>query len=272
MKKLFVVFLAVLMLCSVAYAATWADGLSPQKPYSGTPEVDFNETIGYMMFFPVNGSNVDVRVDTLTIYMPREDVNIAEGTLYLYRNGDDLAEEIAISADTVVVRPMLEEELDALMWGCGTAFDFKLANPLEINSKYLVQVTEGAIVSSEYEAVSPAIAGEDAWVFDTITANYIENLTYNRMVEGSDAPATVDSVVVGDYASFDIVIGEDAAYAVVFSNAGLIVPEANYFEANATTTVNFPANGTVDWGVAFFDAEDNLVYIHSVITEVKAAE
>lgn len=272
MKKLLVLCLAAMLLGSIAFAAAWDEGLGPNKPYVGTPEVDFNETIGYMMFFPINGSNIDVRVDTLTIYMPREDVDIAEGTLYLYRNGDQLAEEIAVSAETVTVRPMLEDELEALMWGCGTAFDFKLADPLEINSNYLVQLTEGAIVSDGYAAVSPAIAGEDAWVFNTVTANYIEDLSYNRLVEGKDVPEQVDTVAVGDFASFDIVLGEDAAYAVIFANAGLIVPSANYFEANAAATVNFPANGTVEWGVAFFDAEDELVYMHSVVTEVNAAE
>ncbi len=271
MKKFFIVCLAVMLLCSNAFAATWADGLSPQKPYSGTPEVDFNETIGYMMFYPINGSNVVGGENVLSIFMPREDVVAGEGILYLHTKEDGLVEEIAINADTMIARPMNEEELEAMLWGCGTVFEITLAQPLEINRNYIVQLTEGSIVSPDYEAVSPAIAGENAWTFDTKTANYIEKLTYVRLVEGQDKPEDVENVLVGDTAKFNIVIG-DAAYAVVYCDAGLIVPAANYFTETTETTINFPANGTVEWGVAFFDAENNLVYVSSVITEVNAAE
>ena len=272
MKRIIVICLAVMLLCSNALAATWADGLGPQKPYSGTPEVDFNETIGYMLFYPVNGSNVIAGNDEISIYLPREDVETSEGTFYLYSKEENLVEEIVINAETMVARPMTEEELEATMWGCGTAFTVKLSQPTVENRHYIVQLTEGCIVSTEYEAVSPAIAGEDAWTFNTETDNDIKSITYTRVVEGEEKPAVVEDVQVGDSATISIVMGEETAYAVIFCDEGIILPEANYFTESGDTVVRVPANGTVAWGIAYFDAENNMIYVSDIVTEVKAAE
>ena len=273
MKRLVVICLAVMMLCTNAFAATWADGLGPQKPYLGTPEVDFNETIGYMMLYPTNGDNVNVDdLLVLKIYLPREDVAVGEGKLAIKSKGIGVIEEIEITEETFVARPMTEEELEALMWGCGTVFEIALEKPLQINRNYYVEMSEGAIVSNEYEAVSPKISGKKEWYFNTETENYIDKLSYKRVVEGKDKPQSVDTVQVGDYAEFDIVMAEDTAYAVIFCDNGAIIPASNYFEEGVKTTIDFPVEGTVEWGVAFFDAEDYLLYIHRIETVVNAAE
>jgi len=272
MKKFFVVCLAVMMLCTNAFAAEWAEGLSPEKPYQGTPAVDFNETIGYMMLYPINGSNIDGGELVLKIYMPREDVAAGEGTLKLKSKEDGTVEKIEISPETFVARPMTEEELEAMMWGSGTVFEITMTKPIDINCHYHVEMSAGAIVSPDYEAASPAIKKKDAWYFDTETVNYIDKLTYTRIVEGKDKPQKVEEVQVGDTAEFKIIMGEETAYAVIFCDSGLIVPETNYFEEGAEASVQFPVSGTVEWGVAYFDSEDYLVYIHRIETEVNAAQ
>ena len=272
MKRFIVICLAIMMLCTNAFAAEWAEGLSPNKPYQGTPAVDFNETIGYMMLYPVNGDNINGGELVLKIYLPREDVQAGEGTLKLKSKEDGTVEEVEVSAETFVARPMNEEELNAMMWGSGTVFEITMTKPIDINRNYYVELSEGAIVSPDYEAVSPDIKRKDAWYFDTMTINYIDKLTYNRVVEGKDKPQKVETVQAGDTAEFKIVMDEETAYAVIFCDSGLIVPETNYFEEGTETTIQFPVEGTVEWGVAFFDSEDYLVYIHRIETIVNPAE
>lgn len=272
MKRLVVICLAVMLLCANAYAATWADGLGPQKPYLGTPEVDFNETIGYMMLYPTNGDNVNVdELHALKIYLPREDVEVGTGEISVKSKGIGLVEKIEITAETFVARPMTEEELEQMMWGCGTVFEIAMSKPLQINRDYYIEMSEGAIVSTEYEMVSPKISGRKEWYFNTDTDNYIDKLEYKRLVDGKEKPQKVETVQVGDFAEFDIIMDEETAYAVIFCDAGAIIPAANHFEEGVKTTIDFPVEGTVEWGVAFFDAEDYLVYIHRIETVVEAA-
>ena len=68
-KKIAAIMLALLMLvpCAQASEGTWAEGLSPQKPYSGSKEVDFNESIG--LFFRVfTGLDHGFRILFSTLY------------------------------------------------------------------------------------------------------------------------------------------------------------------------------------------------------------
>ena len=84
MKKTMVLVLVLVMLCvGMAQAAEWTNGLSPSKPYPGVPEVDLNEIMGYMMFYPSVNMPKEYACQRLFIYLPREDVRAGKGTLYL---------------------------------------------------------------------------------------------------------------------------------------------------------------------------------------------
>lgn len=270
MKKIIVAMLALVLLCASASAASWPEGLGPQKPYTGSPEVDFSQTIGYMMLMPVNGERCRPGTMTLKIYLPREDVRAGEGVLYLHSEEDNLVTEIAISAETMIGRAMTEEELEAMLWGCGTMFEITMEHPLEANRNYIVQMTEGCIVSDEYEAVSPAIAGRKVWTFNTDTENYVDGLTFKRMVNGQKITVRPERVEVGDTAEFTVAMGKEAVFAVIYCDAGTLSTETSYMEVGTAASVYFPASGTVEWGVVFFNAENMVVDTVSFITTVNA--
>lgn len=269
MKKLLALVLVLAMCaCASAMAAEWAEGLGPQKPYAASPEIDFNESFGYMMFLPVNGQWVAPGTSTLSIFLPREDIQVGEGELKLFSKEDGQMEEIAVSAETLVQRAMTEAELEGLVWGSGTVFEVKLANPLEPNKHYYVQLSKGSIVSPDFEVASPALSGKKAWTFSTEVESYVESVSFLRVVEGEEEPTVVENPMVGDTAKVSIVLGEDAAAAALYCNAGTFSTEETYFEESAETTLYFPANGEVEWGVIFMDAEGKLVYTKDFVTKV----
>ena len=270
MKKFIVICLALMMLCTNAFAATWLDGLGPNKPYTGVPEVNLDETIGYMMLSPINDSNVRAGSLTLGVYMPREDVAVGEGFLYLHTEEDGPVLEIEITEQTMTARAMTEEELEARLWGCGTVFEIELGEPLMPNRHYVVQMTEGCIISTSNDVLSPAIAGREGWYFNTIQLSYVENLTYFTAIEGENTPVEAENVQAGDTASFSIVIGENAVAAAMYAVSGTFYYQQSYFTESCETTVTFPEAGEVVWGVVYMDAEGNTVDYTEIITNVSA--
>ena len=269
MKKIFAIILALVMCAGMsAMAAEWAEGLGPNKPYSGSPEVDFSETIGYMMFLPINKANIAPGANTLSIFLPREDVETGSGTLKLFSKEANLVEEIAISAETMVARPMLDVELNAMMWGCGTAFEIELAKPLERNHHYYVQMTEGCIKDANTDVVSPAITGKKSWVFDTEMDSYVDSITFYRAVEGQAEPVVVETVQPGDTAKLSVILAEDVAAAAVYCDSGVILPDVSYVEQSGEIIVRFPATGEVKWGVIFVDENGMGIYSAEIITDV----
>ena len=177
---------------------------------------------------------------------------------------------------------------EAMLWGCGTAFEVTLKNPLQPNQNYFVQMSEGCISSEEYDVASPAIAGRDSWTFNTNSDNIIEDLIYIREVEGSEQPEKVKDVQPGDKAVFEIVFGEDAVAAALFCDAGSIDALETYFQkvipaepaegeepeeiAPVMAEITFPEAGEINWGVAFLDANGKLVYEITMITNVVVPE
>jgi len=263
MKKIIAVCLVLMMLMTTAIASaegTWAEGLSPQKPYSGSPEVDFNESIGYMLFMPLTETNINPGKVTLQIFMPRADVQLGSGTISLYNSKAGLIEEIPTDSGKITCREMTAEELEALIWGAGCVFEIAVEHQLEPNENYFVRMTEGAIVSELYGTSNIEIDDRSTWKFSTNAENYVENVEYCRTVEGKKKPDVVETVEPGDYAKVNIVLGEEAACAAIFCDAGMILPESTYFDASVETTVTFPSTGEVIWGVIFMDAEGNGIY------------
>ena len=249
MKKCIVLILAMIMICTTAFAAGWSQGLGPEKPYTGTPKINFNENIGYMMLHPVPGSAVTPGTDTLRIFMPREDVLTGAGTLYLYTDRVQEPEELPVNAETMIARPMTEVELDALLWGSGTVFEIKLSKPLEANNSFHVQMTEGCIVAQDYDTPSPAFDKNDIWYFNTMTKNIVEEIMYYHVEDQQEKAVPAEAVQVGDTAKLSIVMAEDAVSAAVYCNAGTILPTQYSFTESTETTVSFPAAGEVEWAL-----------------------
>lgn len=285
MKKCIVLLLALLLVCTTAYAAGWTQGLGPEKPYTGTPKVDLTENIGYMMLHPISGSTVTPGLDTLRIFMPREDVLTGTGTLQLYTDGVKEPVEIEITEQTMIARPMTEVELNALLWGCGTVFEIALPQPLEANFSFNVRMTEGCIIAMDFDTPSPAFDKSDIWSFNTMTDNIVENLTYYRVEEpeetaqpGQEAQEAketaipAETVQVGDMARISIVMAEDAAAAAVYCKSGAILPVQYSFTESSETDVFFPEAGEAQWGVIFMDAEGKLLHDVSFTTIVAPAE
>ena len=269
MKKILAICLAAMLLIVPLAAmadAAWSDGLSAQKPYAGSPEVDFTESIGYMMLNPSNGKLVYPGADMLQIFMPREDVEIGSGALCLYSEEDGLVQETA--AESITMRAMTEAELEDMIWGSGVVFEIALDKPLEANRNYYVQMDEGLIYAPEYEVGSPKIASNKQWRFNTVLQNYVESMSYCRKVEGEAEPVVVEDVQTGDTAKLSIVIGEENASAAIYCDAGSMIAAETYFTADAEIEIKFPMAGEVAWGIMFMDADGNTTYTMDYVTTV----
>jgi len=271
MKKIIAICLVLMMLMTAATAeGVWADGLSPQKPYSGSPEVDFNKSIGYMVFMPLTETELNPGSVVLQIFMPRADVQAGEGTFYLYDEKIGLIEEIPAISEKVTCRDMTADELAALIWGSGCVFEIAVEAQLEANHGYYVHMTENCIVSEIYGTTNVEIDDKETWSFRTSAENYVESLTYFRTAGAKTEP--VADVQVGDSAKLNIVLGEEGAAAAIYCDAGYAVPELSYITESGETTVNFPYAGEVRWGIIFMNAEGAGIYAMNYVTNVAAAE
>ena len=152
-KRIAAILLAMLMVVSCAQAAegNWAEGLSPQKPYTGSKEVDFNESIGFILLVPITGANTNPGELNWMIALPRTDIQLfGEGVISVFGKAEGLLEEIRMDdSENVILREMTEEERESLIWGCGTMIEIKTGVQMEANSSYYVNMTEGCIVSEE---------------------------------------------------------------------------------------------------------------------------
>ena len=271
-KKIAAIFLALLMLGSLAQAeGDWAEGLSPQKPYSGSKEVDFNESIGFILLMPFNGSYANPGELKLTIALPRTDIALdGEGVISVYGKTEGLLEEIKLDSDKVTFREMTEEEKEYLIWGCGTVIEIQTDVLMEANRVYYVNMTEGCIFSEAYGTKSDAVNNDYEWTFTTEVHNYVEEITYMRTVEGQERPKIVKDVQVGDEAKVSVVINDPGVSAAVFCDAGSIIPGQTFFGETGETTIKFPSNGDVTWGIKFFNEYGKVIYSMDYTTTVSA--
>ena len=77
MKKFLATLLILMLFAGSAQAAQWPQGRGPGKPYEGTVEVNLNKTMGYVLLYPRAGIiPAENFCDTLTIYLPREDIKL----------------------------------------------------------------------------------------------------------------------------------------------------------------------------------------------------
>lgn len=252
MKKWIAVILAMVLLCAgMAQAAVWADGKGPSKPYSNVPEVNLNQNIGYMMFYPSAFLPVQHACQRLFIYLPREDVKAGDGMIYLYTQEDgEVWSSVMNNVVSITQRPITEEELAGLMWGGGTCFEIKLPKTLDLNKYYYVNLARNCIVTENGSVDNPEVGGTDNWGFIVGGMYGVSGMEYLRDGETALFP------MAGDTIRFNLELGGDAVSAVLFAYNDS-VSFLNTMYTQSTEVSGSVLTGSPAWGVMFLDAEGN---------------
>lgn len=239
MKKIaLMAALAMMVTVMPVQAAEWKEGLGPQQPYAGVPEVDLTQTMGYIMLYPRDKMPAEHFCDSLNIYLPREDIVRGTGELHLY---DDEGEVYAVSfADESQVQflSLTEEEMNGLVWGGGTNISIKLPVSLEMKKNYYVLMDEGCFTASNGSVVSLPVNKEGAWA-PVVNGDFgVENLAYRKEV-AVVADAATDAAAEAAAAGTS---GPSEATAISVN----ILPEANAGEGTQTSGSTTTTTGGMD--------------------------
>ena len=257
MKRIAALLLAALVLCMGAAQAEWADGTSPARPYENEPEIDLNEQIGYMMFFPRTGNAIKYACQRLYIYLPREDVKAGDGTFYLLNEEDgEVWRTEMTNAEAITQRSINEAELEGLIWGSGTCFEIKLPKTLELGKRYFVNMTRGCIVADN-GVENVQIGGTDSWAI-TVEGDFgVSGMEYRRAQFGGYEEQLL-TPQAGDEIRLDVVLGGDAAVASIYRHNDSVEFEQTTFTTSCEVTGEVVSED-VSWGVMFLDAEGNVI-------------
>lgn len=260
MKRIMaLVLMAAMLLCAqAAQAADWPEGLGPEQPYANVPKVDLNEQLGYVMFYPNRNMPAENVCQTLYIYVPREDVTIGEGSLELRTARGGVLQRVEMTdAERVTLRAMQEAELDALHWGSGMCFEVQLLSSLAFGQDYFVHMAQGCIMA-EGGVESPAVNNAEQWSF-TLTGDYgVGELAYRRSLANGRWEPSVATPQAGDEIRFELLLGGDAATAMLYSRDGSVAFPETFVEASGSVTGTVTGDAP-SWGVLFLDAEQNEV-------------
>ncbi|MBQ8953988.1 MAG: hypothetical protein IJ048_07710 [Clostridia bacterium] len=257
MKKIIAAILVCMLFASSAYAAEWPAGRSAAKPYEGTAEIDLTTTMGYILLYPrLNVMAAEHFCDTLTLYLPREDVKLATGKLHLYSGRNEIASFDFGDADHVRLHQLTETELDQLMWGSGVCIEVFLDTSLKIGENYYVLMDEGCFTTTDGTLKSLQITNPEAWR-PVVAGDYgVSNLYYAKApAEGgaqNAAPSYVIHPMAGDVITFELLMGGDAKYAVIYSdNNSVDFDQPEYTESGVITgTVT---SDDLKWGIVFLN-------------------
>ena len=272
MKKLAALILVFLFCLTSAQAAEWAEGRSPAQPYAGVPEVNLEETMGYIMLYPRVKMPAERFCDVLEIYLPREDLALGDGSLTLCDADGEVAKISFADSDLVELRPLEEVELEALLWGSGMCIDVHLPVSLKFDHTYYVRMDANCFSAVDGKLKSLPITynkkepDKQAWS-PVLGGDYgVSGLYYSAPAEqpegeepAAEAPAEPKlNHEVGDVIHFDLVLGGDAKVAVAYSENGSVefeIPE--YSESG-------PVTGTIvgeelSWGVVFLDENGDVL-------------
>ena len=259
MKKLMVWSLVLVLMCAgLAQAAEWSDGRSPSQPYVGVPEVNLNEIMGYMMFYPSAKMTKDYACQRLFIYLPREDVKAGKGTLYLVDQDANQQVWSTTMNNTAAVRqrPITDAELTSLLWGGGTCFEIRLPKTLAVGKNYFVNMTRECIVSNDGKVDNPEVGGTTAWAINIGGQFGVSNMEYRRPNGDGTYQEQLLTPQVGDEIRFDLVLGGEAAMAVVYAyNDSVDFIQQTYTES--CEVIGSVTGDTIGWGVTFLDAAGN---------------
>ena len=277
-----VIMIVALMITTSAQAAQWPEGRSAAQPYAGTPPVNLDETMGYILLYPRPKMPAQGFCDRLQIYLPREDVVLARGALRLMKtNESGAAEEVASidfsDAGSVLLRPMTEQEMESVIWGSGVCIEVFLPESLTLNETgYYVTMDEGCFTARNGALSSLPIVNPEAWMPvvqgecgvsglyyaepdpDEATEEAVEGADNGKANEVPSEPVYKTRPEVGDRVCFDLVMGENAAYAVIYSeNDSVFFDEIEYTQPQ--TVEGTVTKDEVNWGVVFLDADGNMV-------------
>ncbi len=282
MKKLIAILLVCMLLASAASAAEWTEGLGPHKPYSGVPELDLTQTIGYIMMYPRTKMPAKYFCDALQIYLPREDLALNEGTLTLYTEDNEVVGTYDFAdGDHVKLRLLDDWELDNLMWGGGMCVMVQLDRSLEMGKKYYVFMDEGCFTAANGTIPSLFIGNPDAWT-PVVEGDFgVSGLYYSDPpvepdpsqmeipsdAEGAEADAAeapgqeAEPITyklhpeLGDIITFDLVMGGDATTAVIFSENDSVRFDMQQYETSQTVT-GVVTDTDLNWGIVFLNGAD----------------
>ena len=252
MKKIVCALLALMLMTSAALAAEWPEGCSAAKPYANTPEVDLTQSMGYIILYPNTRVNMDAQhfCDLIKMFLPREDIVLGEGNIRVYSNGN-VVETINCADDShVVLRAMTEDELTWLMWGSGVCIEAYLTDSLTMGQSYYVQMEENCFTAADGTLKNRSVTTNDAWVLNVVGDYGISALRYTP-AEGNEHKVKPGE---GDQITFDLVIGGDAKYAVVFSDNDSVSFETPEFTESGTITGTVTKD-EVNWGIVFLNEE-----------------
>ena len=243
MKRWLILCLILLALTLPALAAGWPEGTGPARPYPRLTEADLEAEFGYWVGYPHERLPAQTFCDTLRLYLPREDVALAAGTLTLEEEGGaTLAAEVS---EAGTLRMMSEAELNALEWGGGACLEIRLPVSLRMNARYQARLTEGALVTAS-GVPSPALEG---WT-PRLEGDYgIGGLRWC-----ADGAEEIRSPQIGDTLRFDLTLGGSAASAVVYTETDCIrFDELEFHESREVT--GEVTDAALNWGVIFFDQD-----------------
>ncbi len=272
MKKVAFVVALVLLFCAGGQAAVWPEGRSAAQPYSGTPPVDLEKTMGYILLCPGTALPARTFCDALEIYLPREDVELAEGRIRLMRRGDggkgrELFSIDVADRDSVSIRRLTEEEQDSLMWGGGVCIRARLPKSLEFGVEdYYVAMDEGCFTASGGALKSLTIAKPEAWS-PVIRGDYgVSGLVYSD--EGAESEKTdrapdrettyKTQPGLKDRIDFELILGGRASRAVIYSSNDS-VRFAEYEYAQSAHVTGEVIGEDLNWGVVFLDENEEIL-------------
>ena len=257
MKRLTAICMALLLLFSATAFADWEAGLGPDQPYSSVPKVNFDDTLGYMLYAP-NGVMSMAYTKTLLIYLPREDVTINSNSnaKLTVRSSNPDVEPVTIAindTNAVQIRDLTSYELEGLMWGSGKCVEIELPVSLRLDCTYYVDMDDRVIIDEAREIGNPAFKSSDSdyWHFTLIADYGVSELAYLRDVNGEQQP--INKPTVGDTARFDLVLGGAAKAATIAPQGMITFSETTVTESceiTATIEEDYP-----QWQIIFWDVE-----------------
>ena len=276
MRKAALILAACLMSATTVYASGWENGLSASQPYAGVPEVDLNETMGYIMLYPREKMPAEGYCGTLEIYLPREDIQAGSGKLTVFdRDGEYTSVDFS-DPSAVSIRSLTEEEMEGLMWGGGTCVEIHLPVSLDLRGSYYVNMDGGCFTAADGKIASLAVNKKDTWVPVLNGSFGINSLYYSAAdidiehetgdflpTEAEESKEPVEYILdpkKGDMVTFDVVLGGDAKAAVVFSENGSV--EFTQMEFKSSTQARgYITKDDVSWGIVFLNENGDVLNV-----------
>lgn len=255
MKRLIAILMVCLMLSGAAFAAEWAEGTSPERPYAGVPAVDLEAQIGYMLNFPKPQNAAEHYCDTLYIYLPREDLALGNGRLTVMTEAGEWTGVSFADAERVRLYPLDEDTLADVHWGGGVGVEVWLPVSLPLGDGAWIEMEDACLTPESGARLEGLPKGADQWRTAVLGEYGISGLRFTRASD--DAPLSRPGA--GDWVKFDLRLGGDAVMAAIESaNGSVTCTEADSFMASGEVALRLESDD-FEWTVYFLDEAGNAV-------------